>query len=270
MEHLLSQWPRTSSDALGEKAVNCPDHGFFVATGMRYAIGKMTKEIWTTCPACEEARLAAQRQADAIAKAEAMRAQLEGMLSEAAIPARFIGRTLENFHASSPAQRVALQAAKDFTENFDVAVKRGNGLIFSGLPGTGKSHLATAVLQAIMPAHCGLYVTCIGLIRAVRATWRRDSERSEKEVLDLFCGVPLLVLDEIGVQYGTDGEQTILFDVLDRRYRDLKPSILLTNQDKAGFKQYIGERVFDRLTETSKWVAFDWQSYRATARREAA
>jgi len=80
----------------------------------------------------------------------------------------------------------------------------------------------------------------------------------------------LLVLDEIGVQYGTDGEQTILFDVLDRRYRDLKPSILLTNQDKAGFKQYIGERVFDRLTETSKWVAFDWQSYRATARREAA
>ncbi|MNL85189.1 DNA replication protein DnaC [compost metagenome] len=78
------------------------------------------------------------------------------------------------------------------------------------------------------------------------------------------------MLDEIGVQYGTDGEQTILFDVLDRRYRDMKPSVFLTNQDKKGFKEFIGERTFDRLTETSRWVPFDWASYRPQARKEAA
>ena len=269
MEHLFNSIPPTANNALGVKTVACETHGEFQSTGTRYAIGRMTREIWTPCPDCEEAKVAAERQAASIAKAEAMRSQLEGMLSEAAIPARFIGRTLENFQASTDAQRAALKIASDYAKNFDAALKRGDSLILSGLPGTGKSHLATAVLQAIMPAHCGLYITCMGLIRAVRETWRKDSEQSEREVLSVLGCVPLLVLDEIGVQYGTDGEQTILVDVLDKRYRDMTPSILLTNQDKAGLKQFIGERTFDRLTETSRWVSFDWASYRPEARKAA-
>ncbi|MBK6594316.1 MAG: ATP-binding protein [Burkholderiales bacterium] len=110
----------------------------------------------------------------------------------------------------------------------------------------------------------------MSIIRNVRGTWRKDSEQSETEVLRMYGTADLLVIDEIGVQYGTDGEQTILFDVMDRRYREMMPTILLTNQAKAGFKQFIGDRSFDRLVETSRWVAFDWPSHRATARRESA
>lgn len=270
MEHLFNAIPPTSNNALGVKTMDCEAHGEFQSTGTRYSIGRMTREIWTPCPDCEEAKIAAERQAESVAKASVMRAHLEEMLSESAIPARFIGRTLENFQASTDAQRAALEIATDYAKNFEVVLKRGDSLILSGLPGTGKSHLATAVLQAIMPAHCGLYVTCMGLIRAVRETWRKDSEQSEREVLAMLGGVPLLVLDEIGVQYGTDGEQTILFDVLDKRYRDMKPTILLTNQDKSGLKQFIGDRTFDRLTETSRWVSFDWASYRPEARKSVA
>jgi DNA replication protein DnaC len=119
-----------------------------------------------------------------------------------------------------------------------------------------------------MPRHCSLYVTCMGLIRAVRATWSRDSQRTEVDVLDEFGTVELLVIDEVGVQSGTDNEQSLIFDVLDRRYRDMRPSILLTNQDKAGFRGFVGDRVFDRLTETGRWVSFDWGSYRTKARTE--
>jgi DNA replication protein DnaC len=72
------------------------------------------------------------------------------------------------------------------------------------------------------------------------------------------------------VQYGSDSEQTILFEILDRRYAEMRPTVLLTNQDRAGLKSFVGDRVFDRLSETSRWVAFDWKSYRPTARREAA
>ena len=77
----------------------------------------------------------------------------------------------------------------------------------------------------------------------------------------------MIVLEGASAGYG---EQTILFDVLDRRYRDMMPTILLTNQDKKGFKEFIGERTFDRLVETARWVPFDWPSYRPTARKEAA
>lgn len=41
-----------------------------------------------------------------------------------------------------------------------------------------------------------------------------------------FANVPLLVIDEIGMQYGTESGQNHLFDVLGRRYRDMMPTIL--------------------------------------------
>ena len=261
--------PRSTvtKEPLGELVKTCADHGDYTSSGARY-LGR--REIWTPCPDCDENRKAAERQAEAQAQAERMRYEIERQIGQAAIPQRFIGRTLENFNASTHEQRAALQVAQEYAADFESNYKSGKSLVFSGMPGTGKSHLATAVLQALMPRHCGLYVTCMGVIRHVRGTWRKDSEQSESAVLDIYGRVPLLVLDEIGVQYGTDGEQTILFDVLDRRYRDMMPSIFLTNQDKKGLKQFIGERTFDRLTETSRWIAFDWASYRPTARKEAA
>lgn len=259
--------PSAMREPLPDREVTCQEHGPYLSSGVRY-MGR--REVWTPCPVCEEARLAAARHAEALAEAEKERKRLEFMLGEAHIPARFVGRTLDNFHAATDEQRAALAIAREFVENFEAHRRKGSTLILSGLPGTGKSHLATAVLQALMPRHCGLYTTCMNVIRAVRGTWRKDSERSETEVLNIYAHVPLLVLDEIGVQYGTDGEQTILFDVLDRRYRDMQPSIFLTNQNKKGFAEFIGERTYDRLRETSTWVAFDWPSYRPQARKDAA
>jgi DNA replication protein DnaC len=140
-------------------------------------------------------------------------------------------------------------------------------LIFAGKPGTGKSHLAGAILQAVLTPNVR-YVTCMDLIRMVRETWRKDSERSETQVLRYLEGLDLLVVDEVGMQYGTEGEQTILFDVLDRRYREVRPMVLLTNQNRDGFKSFVGDRIYDRLVETSRWVPFDWDSYRGTARKQ--
>lgn len=258
---------RTLSDMirpLGDRVDVCDKHGEFTATGTR--LGK--REIWTNCPDCKEARLAAERQAEAQALAERALAHMERLLGEAAIPKRFLARSLDNFHASTPEQLAALKVAREFAENFEVHSERGTSLILSGLPGTGKSHLATAILQAILPGHCGLYTTASNVIRAVRGTWRKDSDRSESQVINAYSDTSLLVMDEIGMGYESDGERVILFDVLDRRYREQRPTILLTNLDRAGFKAFIGERVYDRLSETARWVAFDWESFRSKARNE--
>jgi DNA replication protein DnaC len=248
---------------LGAREDDCQKHGPYSSTGVRLARGR---EVWTQCPGCradDEAAEVARKEAQA---AEARRVEMERLLEEAAIPARFIGKTLDSFNAKTDAQRAAVTIARDFIENFPERYKRGDSLVLSGLPGTGKSHIAGAILQGILPKYLGMYVTCMGIIRSVRGTWRKDSERSETQMLNLFGQTALLVVDEIGVQYGTDGEQTILFDVLDRRYREMMPTILLTNQNKEGLKQFIGERSFDRLTETARWVSFDWNSYRPQAR----
>ena len=55
----------TSKDVLGEVGKECSTHGAYTSTGVRYKIGRMNREVWTPCPDCEEARVAAERQAEA-------------------------------------------------------------------------------------------------------------------------------------------------------------------------------------------------------------
>lgn len=253
---------------LGTRVESCQKHGGFESKGMKLPM--MKREIWSACPTCAAEREAAEREALLRGRAQLERERLDNMMRASGIPERVKGCTFANFHAQTDAQKSAMQTAMEFAETFDERCKTGDSLIFAGRPGTGKGHLAAAIMNRLIPERLPIYTTCLDMIRAVRETWRRDSKHTETEVLTELQDAALLIIDEIGVQYGTDGEQTVIFDVLDRRYRQMRSTIFITNQDKAGFKAYIGERAYDRLTQTAKWVPFDWNSYRTTARRESA
>jgi DNA replication protein DnaC len=73
----------------------------------------------------------------------------------------------------------------------------------------------------------------------------------------------LLILDEVGVQFGSDTEKLLLFDVLNERYEQRKPTLLLSNLALDGVKAFLGERIYDRLREDgAEAVVFDWDSWR--------
>lgn len=254
---------------LEPRAAVCPNHGAYTATGTRYTIGR-GREVWTPCPGCAAERAEADREAAELERQQRERAAMEEMLGRAAIPVRFIGRSFDNYRAETPGQRAALTAARDYAENFHRHARTGESMLMLGKAGTGKSHLASSILQAIMPAYCGLYSTAADVIEMVRETWRRDSERSQGRVMHLLSTVPLLVIDEVGVQYGTESEQNTLFQIIDRRYRDRRPVILMANLQPAELQQLLGDRVYDRLREVSKVLTFDWDSYRPQARKDAA
>lgn len=249
---------------IGRMQLNCDRHGPYMADGTQLS----SRVVWSVCPACTaEVKQRDEERKQEIARiAEGQRRQQQS--EEAGLPARFIGRTLESFNAESQDQMRALAVSRDFVADWKNVYKKGLWLVFSGKPGTGKSHLAVAILQALMPEYVGRYMTCMELFQKIRSTWRKDSDLSEEQVINELASTPLLVIDEIGVQNGTDSEILHLFDVLDKRYRDMMPTILLTNQNKDGFRQFVGDRVYDRMTECAKWVPFTWDSYRPQARRE--
>lgn len=240
-----------------ERAAQCKVHGAYAERGMNL----MGRVIWTGCSACNDAEKAEEeRQAREKAQRE-KQAQIEARLNFAGVPVRFRDRTLDNFVASTEEQQEVLAMARVFVQQWEHHKRAGTSVVFSGNPGTGKSHIAIAILQHVLENGTGMYLNVLDLVRMVRDTWRRTGQ-TETEVLDLLGRLDLLVIDEVGVQYGTDGEQVVLFDVINRRYRDCKPTILLTNLKAKEFEQFVGARTFDRLKEGGIWLRFGWQSHR--------
>lgn len=242
------------------REATCPEHGDFSSR----ALVLMGKRMgWSRCPECnriEDERASEERR---IQVERERQNRMESRLNRAGIPVRFRSKTFETFDADTNAKENCLGIAREFATDFQANLSLGSTVVFSGKPGTGKSHLAIAVCMHIMSSgHTALYLNALDAIRMVRSTWKRDSERSENAVMNDLTDVDLLVLDEVGAQYGTEGEQIIMFDIINRRYQEQMPMILLTNQGKEGFRQYLGDRAFDRLREGGRWVAFDWDSHR--------
>lgn len=258
--------PASGSGEPLSRLYGCDEHGEFMSTGRLST--SLRGWLWSGCPTCKSEREEAEESERKRMAAESKRKAIEQALKSSQMPRRFIDRTFENFEAETTEQEAARGVCRGFAIDFDAHMKTGRSLILSGKPGTGKSHLSAAVMHSVLAdgwnAH---YVTCMDMIRSVRGTWRKDSERGEEEVLrSLGEKIDLLVIDEVGVQYGTDGEQNIIFDILDRRYREMRPVILITNTSRDAFRQFVGDRVFDRLREVATWVPFSWESHRPKAR----
>jgi len=100
------------------------------------------------------------------------------------------------------------------------------------------------------------------MIRRIRESYRRESHESEQYLIEDYATVPLLVVNEIGVQFGTDAEKNLLFEVLDLRYENMLPTVFISNLSIQGIRDFVGGRVIDRMLENGKVVEFTWESYR--------
>ena len=242
----------------------CSVHGDFTEKGIRFDLGGIKQEVWQGCARCAaDMRLASERRVREEEAAREARA-IEAQFGSACIPARFRGVGFDSYFATTPEQSAVLRAVRDYAEA--PATDEGACLILAGGCGTGKTHLALAAAQQRMArGSTALYVTVLDLVRMLRDTWRKDSGDSESQVLSRLARVGLLVIDEVGVQYGTGAEQLALTTVIDRRYRDQMPMILLTNMEPADFAEAVGERSADRLREVGRWLPLRWDSYRRRA-----
>ena len=102
------------------------------------------------------------------------------------------------------------------------------------------------------------------MIREIRATWSRDAKETEQAVIDRFVGYPLLVLDEVGIQHGTEAEKITVFDVIKGRHESRKSTVLISNLNIDEVSKYLGNRAMDRLKSAGTIHVFSWGSYRGS------
>jgi DNA replication protein DnaC len=206
----------------------------------------------------EAARVAAERR-------RAAQTELERAVGRSGIPRRFLDRTFENYEAGTPEQRRALSVCRAYADSFEQMRGRGAGLLLIGGPGTGKTHLACAILaHAIRSEHTGLFMSVSAALRIIRDSYSPRGQRSETEAFALLTAADLLVLDEIGLAIGNEAKRrAILFDIINDRYGEMRPTILIGNLTAAELESYLGERIMERLMDLgSAMVPFTWPSYR--------
>lgn len=237
----------------------CPEHGEFTSRNV-------FANIWSHCPVCETLRREKeQAEKDARDRYEKLR-RWESKLGQSGIPERFRNRSLESFVADTEEKKRALDFSLEYASMFGMTDEvKGRSALFVGKPGTGKTHLAAGIgLSLMTDGYSVLFYTVMRAIRRVKDTWSRDSKESESEAIAALVEPDLLILDEVGIQFGSETEKLILFDILNERYEKRRACILLSNLSSGEISGFLGERVIDRLREDGgQVIPFTWESHRS-------
>jgi len=173
-------------------------------------------------------------------------------------------KTLEgfdfSFQPSLDRGRLLALAQVDF-------VARAEVVHFLGPPGTGKSHLATALGVAAVRAGRSVYRATLAEI--VEALGRAEREGRLAERLRSYARPALLIVDEIGYLPITAGGANLFFQLVNARY-EKGAMILTSNRGFAEWGEVFGDPVvatalLDRLLHHAVVVQIEGASYRLRA-----
>lgn len=152
----------------------------------------------------------------------------------AGIPPLYRNASTENFvlPADNPIARNSLGSVllqvRAFVREFPVTDKAG--LLFVGDPGTGKTHLAVAVLRALIArGYDGLFYDYQGLLDQIRSGYDKTSESVDRDALRNALDCEILLLDDLGAHRVTDWVEDTVTSIITHRCNNRKPLIATTN-----------------------------------------
>jgi DNA replication protein DnaC len=135
-------------------------------------------------------------------------------------------------------------------------------IVLCGPGGPGKTHIACGlVYQSCMRLRAARYAVTADFFRAIRSQFGTKCG-NEESIVNSFASPALLVLDEIQERGETEWEQRTLTNLVDRRYAQLRTTLLITNQMKAEFQRSVGESIASRVRDRGGIVECLWRSVR--------
>jgi DNA replication protein DnaC len=128
-----------------------------------------------------------------------------------------------------------------------------------GPRGTGKTQLA-AWIMANRDGH-GMYFRAADLMSTMKSWYSLPSDQCNHNNR-LLATVPLLVIDEMQERVETEHEDKIITALIDKRYGNLLPTLLVANLTLEKFSQHVGPSIDNRIREGGMVLLCDWPSFR--------
>lgn len=136
--------------------------------------------------------------------------------------------------------QMALREARQFAES------PKDWLVFSGVHGCGKTHLAAAIANHQLRAGRPVFFAVVpDLLDHLRSTFSPESKVTYDEVFEKVKTSPLLILDDLGTESSTPWAQEKLYQTLNYRYNSRLPTVITV----AGFLDGIEGRLASRLQD---------------------
>lgn len=210
------------------------------------------------------------------------RRRMEGKLKFAAIPKEFQGHTVDSFRVdlySTPANRELAQMAQviasRYVEQFDEIQETGKGLYFySSVKGSGKTRLAVSIANDLIQKKMisAKFATTIQILDQIKATWgenkprQEGGEQTEQKLINDIISVPVLVIDDIGVEGAKDWVNERFYNILNGRMIEKRITIFTSNCRIEELN--LDDRIVNRIIKMALPVEFPNESVRVTIARK--
>lgn len=222
----------------GSTAKTCPKHGKYDAYFKSAFTGNI---IEISCPRCVEE----QREKD---KQEKQRNYVNAMYTQSGIPTRYKNKTLKDYKARTEEESKAFKKITKYLDEFQDLYKKGASAFLCGTPGTGKTLIGCILVHGVISTGISAnYITAWNMIQEIRHGY--SSKESVTQYIRDYIKPGLLVIDEIGVQSGSNDERVLLYQVIDGRYNEVKPTVLISNSKNPVADGYLDLRIIDRLKD---------------------
>lgn len=247
----------------------CPEHGNYESELMAHRHPRC-QAFWTKCPHCnaeiekEEKALQDRYQSWLAVNPETETQFNELLLAQAGVPPRYYSATLDDWDETLPEMKAMGEKLRKYLEAFEIALEKGSSLIFIGKPGTGKTFAACSIINKLILKrdHSAKYVIANEFLTRLRNCYGSGATEMESEVFEDYTAPSLLVVDEIGRHKDSKHAADSLFALFDSRYREVRPTILISNMGKDEFVDYVGEAMVSRLRQDGQMLGFYWEDQR--------
>ena len=179
-------------------------------------------------------------------------------LKFAMIPEEFQNLTVASFDTSLYSyenREIAVLAKKTvagYIKQFEKMQEMGKGLfLHSATRGSGKTRLIVSCGNALIKTYRQRvrFITTLDLLGKIRETYNRkkndDEAYTEQQLLNEFCEIPVLILDDIGTEKDSPFVTEIFFKILDTRMTHRKVTLITSNLTIEELKH--DERIKSRL-----------------------